>query len=256
MDNRQKLSSSSILVVEDDPVYRKILEFVLQKIGCQNFKIGTSFTEGIDLFQQFDFDICLLDIELGDDEGSGINLAEQIRSVNKRIPIIFITSHFDLDHYFSCRHTNPVSFIDKKVSLMKFTLAIELGLSRLGNSATSKKTNHLSRVAIKHENQKVYLNTGEFLESFKIKDILYFFNKKQKTYVRVKNRNVPLAVSLKAIEQKSLPFFVRIHKSYIVNFNYIDIILKNDNKVKIQEETLPIGSSYREDFFTRINPIK
>ena len=170
--------------------------------------------------------------------------------------MIFMTSHFDLDYYFSCRHTKPISFIDKKISLIKFTQAIELGLNRSTSPPRIKKNNYLSRAATKHDDRKVYLNTGEYLESFRIKDIVYFFNKNQKTYVRVRNRNIQLAVSLKTIEQKGLPFFIRIHKSYIVNFNYIDSILKNDNKIRIKEESLPIGNSFREGFFERINPIK
>jgi DNA-binding LytR/AlgR family response regulator len=256
MNSAEMLGYSSILIVDDDPVYCRVLEFVLQKIGCNNFKVGNSFEEGIELFQQFNFDLCLLDIELGDNSPTGIKLAEQIRLINRRVPIIFVTSHFTLDYYFSCRHTEPSHFINKRISLTKFTQAIELALNENEKYRRCKKRFSASKLLVKHDEQKIYLNTGEYLEPFRLIDIAYFFNKNQKTFVRTGNRNIQLHVSLKAINERDLPSFIRIHKSYIVNLNYIDSILKKDSKVRIKCEALPIGNSFRESFFKRINPLK
>ena len=41
--------------------------------------------------------------------------------------------------------------------------------------------------------------------------------------------------------------FYRIHKSYIVNFKQIEVIEKH--KVVINNFSIPVGNSYRSDFF-------
>ena len=256
MDSTEMLGYSNILIVEDDPVYCKILEFVLQKIGYSNFKVGNSFEEGIKLFQQFNFDLCLLDIELGNNSPTGIKLAEQIRLMNRRVPIIFVTSHFTVDYYFSCRHTEPSHFISKRISLTKFTQAIELALNENEKYKRGKKRFSASKLLVKHEEQKIYLSTGEYLEPFRLIDIAYFFNKNQKTFVRTVNKNIRVDVSLKVINERNLPSFIRIHKSYIINLNYINSILTKDSKIKIKDQVLPIGNSFREKFFNRVNLLK
>ena len=45
--------------------------------------------------------------------------------------------------------------------------------------------------------------------------------------------------------------FIQIHKSYIVSLKHIDSI-END-AVWIQGKQLPIGNTYRKDFFKKIN---
>lgn len=44
--------------------------------------------------------------------------------------------------------------------------------------------------------------------------------------------------------------FLRIHRSYIVSSAKIDYV--EGNHIKIGNVLLPIGSSYREDFFKRL----
>ena len=51
---------------------------------------------------------------------------------------------------------------------------------------------------------------------------------------------------------KKLPAdqFLRIHKSYIVNFQKIDII--ETDQVKIGETKIPIGETYKKAFLAKI----
>jgi DNA-binding LytR/AlgR family response regulator len=58
--------------------------------------------------------------------------------------------------------------------------------------------------------------------------------------------------NMKTFEEQLLPYqFVRIHKSYIISFNHIEVIEKN--WVKICGKEMPIGDSYRESFQTFLN---
>jgi len=53
---------------------------------------------------------------------------------------------------------------------------------------------------------------------------------------------------MKALLEKLPPQqFVRVHNSYIINIDHIRAITKN--KVKIGEDHIPIGNTYKKHFF-------
>src|SRR4051812_14272069 len=78
-----------ILFVEDDVNLSFVTRDNLEK---QGYKITTSHDgiEAWDLFQENEFDLCVLDVMLPGNDG--FSLAKQIREVNKQIPILFLTS--------------------------------------------------------------------------------------------------------------------------------------------------------------------
>ncbi|MGB0424398.1 MAG: LytTR family transcriptional regulator DNA-binding domain-containing protein, partial [Flavobacteriales bacterium] len=47
--------------------------------------------------------------------------------------------------------------------------------------------------------------------------------------------------------------FVRIHKSFIINVNYIEKL--TGNIVYINKEKIPIGKTYKNDLFKKVKPI-
>ncbi len=49
-------------------------------------------------------------------------------------------------------------------------------------------------------------------------------------------------------------WFVRIHKSFIVNLSQIDAVERN--RVLIGEKRIPVGDGYKEDFLKRIKGVK
>jgi DNA-binding LytR/AlgR family response regulator len=45
--------------------------------------------------------------------------------------------------------------------------------------------------------------------------------------------------------------FIRIHRSYIINLDFIELL--EDNSVAIGEKLIPIGASFREALMNRLN---
>ncbi|MFZ1809359.1 MAG: LytTR family DNA-binding domain-containing protein [Cyclobacteriaceae bacterium] len=53
------------------------------------------------------------------------------------------------------------------------------------------------------------------------------------------------------IRRNEIPVLIRIHRSYIINLNKIDSFDKES--VYIRKNKIPISSSYREEFLSRIH---
>ena len=78
-----------ILLVEDDPNLGVLLVDYLESEGFE-VKLCTDGELGLEAFQKYSFDLCLLDVMLP--KLDGFSLAKGIRSKDKKVPIIFITA--------------------------------------------------------------------------------------------------------------------------------------------------------------------
>jgi len=83
------MGSKKILLVEDDPNFGTVLKdyLALHDYNITHAKDGI---EGLILFKNNDFDLCILDVMMP--RKDGFSLAQDIRSSNKEIPIIFLTA--------------------------------------------------------------------------------------------------------------------------------------------------------------------
>ncbi|MDQ2994550.1 MAG: response regulator [Pseudomonadota bacterium] len=79
-----------ILVVEDEPINRKVLEYMLDNIECE-YDTATNGTEAVKLALNNRYDIIFMDIQLPDI--SGITVTKQLRSTGITTPIIATTAH-------------------------------------------------------------------------------------------------------------------------------------------------------------------
>ena len=83
------MGSKKILLVEDDPNFGTVLKdyLALNDYNVTHAKYGI---EGLIMFKNNDFDLCILDVMMP--RKDGFSLAQDIRSNNKEIPIIFLTA--------------------------------------------------------------------------------------------------------------------------------------------------------------------
>ena len=83
------MGSKKILLVEDDPNFGTVLKdyLALNDYDVTHAKDGI---EGLIMFKNNDFDLCILDVMMP--RKDGFSLAQDIRSSNKEIPIIFLTA--------------------------------------------------------------------------------------------------------------------------------------------------------------------
>ncbi|RAI01962.1 hybrid sensor histidine kinase/response regulator [Acuticoccus sediminis] len=80
----------TIMVVEDEPDHRRLLEDVLRPIGFNLF-LAAAAEEALDLLGQVRPDLFLIDVKL---PGlSGWDLAERIRAVGSDAPIVMVSAH-------------------------------------------------------------------------------------------------------------------------------------------------------------------
>ena len=86
----RNMSSENILIVDDDPLVREILEEIIVSQGhtCETTANGL---EALNCFKQKDFDIIIADIKMP--ELDGLELMARVREMKPGLPFIIITGH-------------------------------------------------------------------------------------------------------------------------------------------------------------------
>ncbi len=102
-----------VLVAEDNPVNKKLIEILLQKLGFEG-EIVSNGKEAVEKAMTEDFDICLMDIHMP--VMSGIEATEEIRKKgNTTLPIVALTADAFKEGKEQCLEAGMNDFLSRPV---------------------------------------------------------------------------------------------------------------------------------------------
>ena len=227
--------SFNILIVEDEVIIADDLALSLEQAGYTVVGGVDNAKDATRCLQEHTVDLVLLDIHIKGNE-DGIDIAHTIKD-EFNIPFIFITSYVDGNTLKKVELVNPSAYIVKPYREEEVLMNVRLALKkRAVQTADVKK-------------QKIFVREGGLLKPIKTEVIV--LAKGEDNYTRlVTNEKKEYVVShtLKSIEEK-LPknLFCRIHKSYIINIDFIELI--EGNSIQVSNQSIPIGKTYRSKLF-------
>jgi DNA-binding response OmpR family regulator len=120
-------TEAKILLVEDD----LNLGFVIQDaLKMNHFKVtlAKDGKEGLKVFSENDFDICIFDVMLP--KKDGFSLAEDVRKLNAQIPIIFLTAKSQTEDKIKGFKLGADDYITKPFNMDELVLRMEAILKR------------------------------------------------------------------------------------------------------------------------------
>lgn len=230
------MSKLKVLVVEDEIIIADNICDVLEDLGYEVTEPAINYTEALVLIEQEKPDIAILDIQLSGRK-TGIDIAKQIRE-KYNFPFIFLTSNSDKMTIDEAKEVMPPAFLVKPFTKEELYSAIEITLSNFEKKINNEKE-LLSEKFLFIKIKGVYTKIIQ-------KDILYL--KSDHVYVEMvlKNNNkLIVRNSLNGIAKSLNNNFLRIHRGYIVNFNYVTKI--DISTLQIQKQELPIGKKFKQD---------
>lgn len=147
--------------------------------------------------------VVLMDIELGSESMSGINLAKKINSSNPNTQIIFISQH--LKYASSVYETNHVYFVYKQQMAEYLPKAL---------SAACQKIYNL---------REQYFCFSYHSRDYRIlrSDVLYMERKLRNTEIHTKSQIYYCCEKIQDLLEQLKPDFCICHKSFAVNINAI-----------------------------------
>lgn len=98
----------------------------------------------------------------------------------------------------------------------------------------------------------VFIKASDQIINVKLNDVLYVEAYGDYVNFHTKETRYLVHATMKGIENK-LPSdqFIRVHRSFIVRFDKIDLI--EESIIQINKKLIPIGESYRSEFLSQLN---
>ncbi|MEO7211325.1 LytTR family DNA-binding domain-containing protein [Mucilaginibacter sp.] len=217
------------IAVDDEPLALALLADNISKIPFLNL-VATcgDAIEATSALREFDVDLIFMDIQM-----PGISGLQFIGTLTKR-PMIIIVSAYK-QYALESFELDIIDYLMKPVPLDRFMKACN-------------KANELFELrSLQNQSSKfTFLNVGYTLLKVVFDDILYIEGLKDyaKIYFTSDTKPAVVRLSFKAIEEQWPSYFLRIHKSFIINSKQITAIKKT--AVLMAENELPLGETYRQ----------
>ncbi len=180
-------------------------------------------------------DVIFCDINMPD-----LNGMDFIKTLVAPPLVVFTTAY--AEYAIEGFKVNAVDYLLKPFGLQDFMRAANRVRERLEPAANTEP-------AIKASDDVIFLKTDYRIVKVSISDIRYVEAMSEYLKVWIENDPKPIItlLSMKKIEEHLPDYFMRIHRSYIINLNKIQEV--NKSRVILDSDTnLPIGDLYKDAF--------
>lgn len=217
----------NIAVCDDNPVFLKDIITLIDKVYTDehtiiSFSNAQALLSHIEDYSENCIDIIITDIEMPG--MNGVSMAKALKPLYPRLQFIFITSYTDyIQDVFS---VDPVYYILKPVDPQKLLEALEMAVAEIdaGNRNAINITSKKKVLRIRYDEIK-------YVESY-MRTIL----------VHEIRRNTEILMKLDDFQKQLPSFFIRTHKSYLVNMNMVRSI--SNNRIELfSGEIVPVAKA-------------
>lgn len=233
----------STIAIDDEPLALKLVCNYIEK--TPSLELINSFDnpmDAIDFLRENNIELVFLDIHMPD--LSGVEFA---RLLDKKTKVIFTTAY---DNYaLEGFKLDAVDYLLKPFGYKDFLKAAEKAEKLIGYEQAEKTKEEISS-----NNEFLFLKSEYKIRRINFNDILYVEGLKDyvKVFLRHGEKPIMSLSSLKALEKK-LPEskFMRIHRSFIVNLEKIEIIERS--RIVFGKVYIPVSEQYKERFQAFVN---
>jgi len=223
------------IIVEDEPLAQNVLKkYIGEHPTLELVAVCNNALEAQTALTQQTIQVVFLDINLP--KLSGINF---IKTLIRPPLIIFTTAYpeFAVEGF----ELNAVDYLLKPFSFERFLKAVNKALEKL--STQNSDENKASHIFLKADKKihKIDLASIHFIEA--IGDSMK---------VVTDSGQLIINETMKKL-QEELPAksFIRVHKSFIISRNRIKYI--EGNYVQVEDKSIPIGATYRNDVLANLD---
>lgn len=200
---------------------KKLIESQYKDVDIKLFEEPMKFEEYMLNSSENTIDIMIMDIFFETD--NGIQVAKRIQKRYPTLPLIYLTGY--IDYARDIFESDPIYFLVKPIESGKLYDAINRAIEK----CDTKKYMVLKS---RGEVHRIYHD-----------DVIYIESEKKSLHIHTNKSAITCISKMSDMESKMPEEFIRIHQSFLVNANYIDVFDSTKVKLNIGKE-LPI-SRYR-----------
>ncbi|MCE7996031.1 MAG: response regulator transcription factor [Roseivirga sp.] len=215
------MHKARIVIIEDEFFAAEHVKDLVNSLG---FWVVGVYHSGEDFLKntQWNFDAAIVDIFLSE-KLNGLDVARKLKEHKK--PFVFLTANQDSITLREAAHLQPVSYISKPFKTNDVAAALEIIAHKLPKMLEVRGANGVEQ-----------LNPNDII-----------FIKSDGVYIELHTVNgmVVQRKLLKDIMDQLPDFFIRVHRSYLVNVNYIG--QRSSSHLIVKGKEIPVSRGFREN---------
>jgi DNA-binding LytR/AlgR family response regulator len=227
------------IAIDDEPLALQIIEDYIAQVPYldlqQSFRNPL---KAFDFIQKNQIELIFLDINMPN--LSGIQF---IKTLSNKPSIILTTaySEYAVESY----GLNVLDYLLKPIEFDRFLRAANKAMN--ASFESSKAISYQPTV----ETEYIFIKDGNKLQRIDCSKILYIEAAGNYQAIQLPDKKVLSLIKMsELLATLNNPQFVRVHKSYAVQINKIDLI--ENHRILIGDKYIPISKSYRQGFYKKL----
>ena len=231
------------MAIDDEPLALQQLAADIGKVPFLELTAQCqSAVEARQFLEQDTVDAIFCDINMPD-----LNGMDFVKSLTVAPLVVFTTAY--AEYAVEGFRVNAVDYLLKPFGMQDFQRAALRLKERLEANTPSPDTQPPSPITQPPSPDTLFLKTEYRIVNITISDIRYVeaMSEYLKVWLQGESKPIITLLSMKKMEERLPDYFMRIHRSYIINLTKIQEV--NKNRVIMDADTyLPVGDMYRETF--------
>ncbi len=232
------------MAIDDEPLaLQQVVTYINKVPFLELVAQCQSALEARQFLEQDTVDAIFCDINMPD-----LNGMDFIKSLTTPPLVVFTTAY--AEYAVEGFKVNAVDYLLKPFGLQDFQRAANRLKERLSpQPLPAGRGDNAPVVSGATEDDTIFLKTEYRIVKVAISNIRYIEAMSEYLKVHVEGEGKPIItlLSMKKIEERLPDYFMRIHRSYIVNLKMIQEV--NKNRIIMDKDTfLPIGDMYKDTF--------
>ena len=239
-----------VLAIDDEPLaLQQLVAYIKKTPSLELIGECQSALEAKEILNNEAIDAIFCDINMPD-----LNGMDFVKSLSAPPLIVFTTAYSE--YAVEGFKVDAVDYLLKPFGLDEFRRAANRLQERLNSLGTvpSESSNSSFGTVPSEFDDTIFVKTDYRVVKLSISDIRYIEGMSEYLKIHLESQPKPVVtlLSMKKMEEYLPPYFMRIHRSYIVNLKMIQEV--NKNRVIMDADTyLPIGDNYKEAFNDYLN---
>ncbi|MEM9052273.1 MAG: LytTR family DNA-binding domain-containing protein [Bacteroidota bacterium] len=228
------------VLADDEPIARQILENYIKEVpGLELVKSCKDAFETMAVLQEAEVDLLFLDINMP--KLSGFSLLKSLQTK----PKVIVTTAYP-EHAVEGFELSVDDYLLKPFSFERFLQAV----MKVQKSTAAPAATPLPLKAPEQITESIFVRSDKKIVKINLDEIQYI--EAYGNYIKIYTDVMTLTPKTLTAFLGELPEnFVRIHKSFVINFDKLKLI--EGNQIVLQDKTkISIGKSFRKDIFGRV----
>ncbi|MCP4728383.1 MAG: response regulator transcription factor [bacterium] len=222
------------MIIDDEPMALDVLRDYVNKVPF--LQLEGEFRDAVKALNEMqskEIDLIFLDIEMPDLTGI------QFLKTLTRLPMVIFTTAYS-EYAVESYDFEAVDYLLKPIEFERFLKASNRALELF----TMRSEPQSPEAASKVDTNIVLIKSGTEFHQVRKDEILYIEGAGNYVFFVTSTKKIMALMTMQdVLRLLSSKSFIRIHKSYIVSFEHVDVI--EPEQVRIGKKNIPIGEVYK-----------